>query len=184
MHTMENNGNPPRQKLKKTRNTDLSADLDAGHETDFKLPHASGPEEETLRKYGDIIDLPHHQSNRHHHMTMEARAAQFAPFAALTGYEDSIREAGRYVSTRPEKSEEFMQALYHKIRELAAQLDRHPMVTVVWFREDRRKSGGSFRTYTGIPKKISSQSKDILMQDGFSVPFSSIEELDWEFPKP
>ena len=106
-------------------------------------------EEKNSGKYEDIIRLPHRDPTaRHPRMTMMNRAAQFAPFAALKGFEESIGETARFTDTRPELSDDAKEMLDRKLGLLQTVIRREPAVTVTYFRPDARKSGGACVTFT------------------------------------
>ena len=94
-------------------------------------------------KYQDIINLPHHVSKTHPQMPLYDRAAQFSPFAALTGYEDAIRETARLTDNWVQLSEDKKQELDEKLRQLIADRERTESVTIIYFQPDDRKEGGS-----------------------------------------
>lgn len=100
-------------------------------------------------KYQDIINLPHHVSKTHPQMPLYDRAAQFSPFAALTGYEDAIRETARLTDNWVQLSEDKKQELDEKLRQLIADRERTESVTIIYFQPDDRKEGGSYVTVTG-----------------------------------
>ena len=106
------------------------------------------------KKYEDIINLPHHVSNKHPRMSLEERSAQFAPFAALTGYDDVIREAGRITSRRIEIDECMREILDSKLQIIEEKLHEKPIITFVYFVPDLRKDGGEYKTVTGKVKKF------------------------------
>ena len=97
--------------------------------------------EDTMKKYGDIIRLPHHVSSVHPHMPVSDRAAQFAPFAALTGYGDVIKETARQTDARPELSEDEKEALDYKIQLACGLPGDKPEITITYFVPDEKKSG-------------------------------------------
>ena len=99
--------------------------------------------------YEDIIGLPHHVSQRHPHMPVSDRAAQFAPFAALTGYGDVIKETARQTEERPELSEDERAALDYKLHAVLSIPGQKPEITITYFVPDPRKSGGAFRKAAG-----------------------------------
>jgi len=105
--------------------------------------------------YDDIINLPHHVSANHPQMSMRDRAAQFSPFAALTGYEDAIGETGRMTDERRELSELKQSELNTKLAFLAKHLKEEQEVSIEFFVPDERKTGGSYHTIIGAVKKIS-----------------------------
>ena len=128
--------------------------------------------------YADIIDLPHHVSRNHPQMSMHDRAAQFAPFAALTGYGVVVDEVGRLTESRFEPDEQEIAELNRRLNMLASKLPEHPTVTITYFVPDKRKSGGKYRTVTGTVKKISDADRLIVMGDGGTIPIESIAALE------
>lgn len=110
--------------------------------------------EESRKKYADIIDLPHHQSDTRPKMSNYDRAAQFSPFAALTGHADSIKETARLTDEYSEPSEEMKTIMNEKILFLMEQLENQPEITITFFKPDEKKQGGAYITITGVvPKK-------------------------------
>ncbi len=112
--------------------------------------------EEPRQVYGDIIDLPHHRSDQHPPMRLSDRAAQFSPFAALTGYEDMVREEARQTGARQTLSETDREAMDRKLARLAAVLaeKRFPEITADYFLPDLRKAGGRYEEVTGVVKRL------------------------------
>lgn len=125
-------------------------------------------------KYEDIINLPHHVSNKHPKMTLEARAAQFAPFAALTGYDDEIKETARLTNERIELDDEAKNIFNNKIRIILEQISTRPVVTFTYFIPDLQKEGGKYVTVTGIVKKINEYKKMIILEDKTEIPIKEI----------
>ncbi len=107
-----------------------------------------------MSKYDDIIHLPHHVSPKHPPMSRESRAAQFGAFAALSGYDDAVRETARLTDGRLVQEEEQIDRLNRKLVILAARLDDDPVATVTYFEPDKRKEGGRYRTVEGIVRRI------------------------------
>ena len=95
-------------------------------------------------KYAGIIDLAHYQSTKRPHMSNYDRAAQFSPFAALTGYEAAVAEAGRLTNAKIELSEEQMQAIDQRLQFIAAHIEEQPEVEIIYFQADGQKSGGKY----------------------------------------
>ena len=120
--------------------------------------------------YDDIIRLPHHVSRNHPQMPMLDRAAQFAPFAALTGYEAAVGETARLTAERRELDPQKAEELNRRLTERAARLPDHPEVTVEYFVPDERKSGGAYVTVTGRVRRISVAEKTLVMEDGTVIP--------------
>ena len=107
-----------------------------------------------MNKYNDIINLLHHISKRHPQMSREARAAQFAPFAALTGYGDAINETSRITNRRIEPDEEMLNLINEKLNILNLHIKEKPEVTLTYFIEDKKKPGGIYTNITGNIRQI------------------------------
>ena len=125
--------------------------------------------------YDDIIYLPHHVSQNYPQMSMHDRAAQFAPFAALTGYEASVGETARLTSERRELDPQEAEELNRRLTDLAARLPDHPEMTVEYFVPDDRKAGGAYVTVTGRVRHISVPEKTLVLEDGAVI---SLEDVD------
>lgn len=130
--------------------------------------------------YEDIINLPHHVSSRHPQMPLTARAAQFSPFAALTGHEDAIRETGRLTEDFREPDEDRRELLDNKIRLLQENLSGHPEVEVTYFQPDPKKSGGAYVTVRGRVKKIDNCSCRMIFTDQTALFLDSICSIEGE----
>ena len=128
-------------------------------------------------KYDDIIDLPHPEPQTHPRMPMRDRAAQFAPYAALTGYDAVIRETGRLTDTRIEPDEEALTALNMKFRLLMDALGDAPEITLLVFRPDARKAGGAYLTVTGRVRKVDEYARLMTLQDGTKIPMDDILDM-------
>lgn len=129
-------------------------------------------------KYDDIINLPHHISKKHPQMSSQDRAAQFAPFAALTGYDEEVREVARI-------TEEFHPVLGREKEEIDQKLFilqqnqfTHPLISIQYFVPDNRKEGGSYRRLTEFIGKIDSIRESLIMKDGTEIFFKYIKKLD------
>lgn len=131
-------------------------------------------------QYDDIINLPHYVSPTRPRMSMINRAAQFSPFAALTGYDAAIKETGRLTDRRIELSEDSRAALDRKQQLLVECLADHPEVSVTYFIPDERKSGGAYVTVTGIVKKVDDYQRLLLLTDGTKIPLDDILDLESE----
>ena len=129
--------------------------------------------------YSDIINLPHHVSKKHPQMPMMARAAQFAPFAALTGYDAVIHETARLTEGQMELEEYDNERLNRKYAELMTILDSHPEITVSYFKPDEHKAGGAYVTVTGQLKKIDTYEQLMVMEDGTAIPIGNIMDLQF-----
>ena len=130
--------------------------------------------------YEDIINLPHHVSKTRPQMSMLDRAAQFSPFAALTGYDAAIKETGRLTDEKIELDEEALTALDMKYQLLMDALADVPEVTITYFQPDERKSGGKYITTTGAVKKVDDFERRITMQDGAKIPMDDVLSIDGE----
>ena len=128
-------------------------------------------------KYNDIINLPHHISNKHPQMTLEARAAQFAPFAALTGYEDVIEETARLTNRRIEINEEMKAILDEKLLLIKEQIYTKPNINVTYFVPDSKKDGGKYVSVTGKVLKIDEYKQKIIFENKIEIPISEIIEI-------
>ena len=128
-------------------------------------------------RYDEIMELPHHVSKTRPQMPMSDRAAQFAPFAALTGYDSAIKETGRLTDERIELDEEALAALDRKYQLLMDALDDAPEVTIIYFQPDARKAGGQYVSATGTVKKVDTFGRQILLQDGTRIPLDSVYDL-------
>ena len=130
--------------------------------------------------YEDIINRPHHVSKTRPQMPMSDRAAQFAPFAALTGYESAIKETGRLTDEKIELDEESLTALDMKYQLLMEALDDAPEVTITYFQPDERKAGGKYVSATGAVKKVDDFERRITMQDGTKIPMDDVLSIEGE----
>ena len=131
-------------------------------------------------KYDEIMGLPHHVSKTRPQMPMSDRAAQFAPFAALTGYDAAIKETGRLTDERIELDLEALSALDMKYQLLMEALDEAPEVTITYFQPDERKAGGKYVSAVGAVKKIDDFERRITMQDGAKIPMDDVLSIEGE----
>ena len=135
------------------------------------------------KKYAVIAGLPHHVSQVHPQMSMEDRAAQFSPFAALTGYGDVILETQRLTDEKVELDEEALALLNEKYQMLMRRMDEQPVVQITYFQPDERKEGGSYVTVTGVVRRVDDVMKKITMQDGNEIEMEKIlnvEEVSYQ----
>ncbi len=133
---------------------------------------------EISHRYDDIIDLPHPVSQRHPQMSLIDRAAQFSPFAALTGYDAAIVETARLTDRKHELSEERKEEIDRELNRILLHIDSHPAVSVVFFEPDLRKPGGAYRSVSGQVKRVDGQRGILELTDGTAIPFDSILELE------
>ena len=128
--------------------------------------------------YDDMLNLPHPTSRRHPRMSRSDRAAQFAPFAALSGHGAAIAETARLTEQRVELDEDVKAALDFKQQMLMDQIGEHPDVVVTWFQPDGKKEGGRYVTMTGRLKRIDEVERVLVMEDRTTVPLDDIISID------
>ena len=131
-----------------------------------------------MGKYDDIIDLPHHVSETHPPMSRADRAAQFSPFAALTGYDAAVRETARVTERRIELDEGVKAELNARLNCILEHLSEHPQVSLTYFVPDEKKSGGAYRTVTGTVRKLDSFVKTLTLTDGTVVPMEEMVHVE------
>ncbi len=129
-------------------------------------------------KYDDIINLPHHVSTKRPRMSLIDRAAQFSPFAALTGYDAAVKETARLTDQRIELDEYEKAALDERLR-ISVELGSSE-ITVTYFKPDERKAGGAYIAATGSIKKIDSYERLVVMKDGLKIPIDEISSIEGE----
>jgi len=130
------------------------------------------------RRYDDMLRLIHHSSATHPRMSMHDRAAQFAPFAALTGHDAAIRETARRTEVCPVLDDTAIAALNRKLQLLLQQLSRQPEITLTYFRPDDRKDGGALLQVTGQLKKLDPYARILLLTDGTGIPMDRLLAID------
>ena len=130
--------------------------------------------------YDDIINLPHPVSKKHPQMPLQDRAAQFAPFAALTGHDAAIKETARLTDEKLELSEEVIAQLNEKINIIRNNIGIEQNVLITYFVPDAKKTGGSYVTYSGIVKKIDEYEHTIIMTDQTVIPIEQISDIKCE----
>ncbi len=125
-------------------------------------------------KYDDIINMSHHISKKHPRMSLENRSAQFAPFAALTGYEDEVEETARITDKRIEITDEIKSKINMKLQIIQEKININPKVTITYFISDNKKEGGSYKTVTSNVLKIDKYNKQIILKDNKEIFISDI----------
>lgn len=125
-------------------------------------------------KYDDIINLPHHKSSTRKHMAIADRAAQFAPFAALTGYDDAVRETARLTENKIELDEYEKEKINNTLLQIQERISNEPWVKITYFISDDKKSGGRYVTKSCAVKKISSFERTVTIDDGTEIPIDNI----------
>ena len=129
--------------------------------------------------YEDIMHLSRPVSSRHLPMSMHDRAAQFSPFAALTGYDAAVEETARLTDRQTELAESSKEALDQKIRAIQDMIDTLPEVTVTFFEPDLRKTGGAYRTINGRVKKIDEYNRALIFQDDSVIHFWQLHQIEY-----
>lgn len=142
--------------------------------TSEEMAHAAA---EAERIYGDIIDLPRPVSRKHPPLSMDQKAAQYSPFAALTGYGDVIDETGRLTEARKELDEDRKAELDQMIRHLAAGRAGSAQASFTYFVPDPQKSGGQYVTVSGQIRKVDQNRGQIILQDGLRIPIGEIIDI-------
>lgn len=127
--------------------------------------------------YDDIINLPHYEPKRHPRMSMMARAAQFAPFAAVASHDAAIREEGRVTDEWTDIGESESKELNHKMTSLIARQAELPLVTIEYFLPDCRKSGGTYQTISGNVRRIDDYERVVELADGRKIPIAVIKDI-------
>lgn len=128
--------------------------------------------------YEDIINLPHHVSKTRPQMSMADRAAQFSPFAALTGYDAAIKETGRLTDEKIELDEDTKAALDMKQAYLVEVIDEQPEISITYFLPDTKKSGGEYVTVTGNLKRFDEYERLLILTDGKKIPMDDIADIE------
>ena len=130
-----------------------------------------------IHDYSDIIDMPRPEPKRHTRMPISARAAQFAPFAALSGYASVIEEVSRHTEEKPNLDESVKQEINRALLYLKKHPERTEPIRVEYFLPDQKKSGGSFESVTGTAVKVDDYEQVLILSDGHRIPFDDILEL-------
>ena len=137
-------------------------------------------ENQDNHRYDDIINLPNPTSKKHPRMSLYDRAAQFSPFAALTGFEASIDESIRRTEAWIDMDEDRKAELDLAFQELTANLHLSPVVSITYFIKDERKEGGSYKTIDCVVKKIDTYERTLILSDGTRIPIDYVVDLSCE----
>ena len=129
-------------------------------------------------KYDDIINLPHPISHKHLRMSLAARAAQFSPFAALTGHEAAVEETARLTDEQVVLSEDFIAQLDAKLNIISVNIGTGQVVSITYFVPDEKKAGGAYVTRSGPVKKIDEYEHTVIMTDNTVIPINHIKNID------
>lgn len=130
--------------------------------------------------YDDIINQPHHTSRKRKQMSLYNRAAQFAPFAALTGFEGMISETARLTDRCVELDEESIQQINQQLHMILETIEVHPEVTFVVFEPDEKKAGGSYRVLTGCVRRLDDVNREVILTDRTVIPMKRIFAIHFE----
>lgn len=128
--------------------------------------------------YEDIVDLPPHISKKHPQPTMLERAARFSPFAAITGYEEMVKEAARVTDKKIELDEGDKEILNEKLLFVTEMCESDAIINITYFIPDSLKSGGRYTTVSGSIKRIDEYERKILFTDGTTIPIDDIYQID------
>lgn len=129
-------------------------------------------------RYDDIIQLPHHQSTKRAHMSLHDRAAQFAPFAALTGHDAAIEETARLTEDEITLDDNAIADINEKLYEISQHLSERWRVSITYFRPDEKKKGGKYLTDVGTIQKIKEAERLILMDSGMQIKMEQIIRIE------
>nr|WP_312579298.1 hypothetical protein [Sedimentibacter sp.] len=132
------------------------------------------------RKYEDILHLPHHVSATRPHMAAVDRAAQFSPFAALTGHGFAIKETARLTDERVELDEYIKEDLSHRLQIVAERIKEKPEISITYFKPDVKKKGGAYVTAISTVKNIDKYERVVVMNDSTLIPIDEIINIDGE----
>ena len=136
-----------------------------------------------MSKYDNIINLPHFELKNHKRMTIESRAAQFSPFAALTGYSESVKETSRLTKEKIILSEDMKSKLNMKLQMIEEHIKELPDINVLYFVEDKKKTGGEYKEYNGKVRRIDIIEKKIIFVDKTVIPIYDILKIKANFIK-
>ena len=129
-------------------------------------------------KYGSIINLPHHKSKNHPPMSIEQRAAQFAPFSALTGYNEEIIEVSRITDEKINISDELRNMINDKLNYIKKNISSNPKIEIEYFIKDKTKKGGRYENKISNVKKIDIYNKKIILMDDIKINFDDIISIN------
>lgn len=134
-------------------------------------------ENDVYKKYGDIINLPHHVSTKRGHMSIHDRAAQFSPFAALTGHSEAINETGRYTDSKFLLDESKKNELDGKIKNILDRINDFPKIKVTYFVKDKYKDGGEYISKEVNVVKVDSYNRVIVTETGERIHFDDVYDI-------
>ena len=130
-----------------------------------------------MSRYDDIINIPHWNPKSHPRMSEYDRAAQFAPFAALTGYDAMVSETARLTDARADLDEEQMLALNETLSIIVERLGEHPKVCIIWFRKDARKKGGEYVKTEENVRNVDLPGRLLILKEGAQISLDDIASI-------
>ena len=134
-----------------------------------------------MSKYDEIINIPHFDPVNHKRMSMTERAAQFSPFAALTGYSESVKETARLTKNKKELSEDMKYEIDMKLQLIEEHIKEKPEVNIIYFVKDKKKSGGDYNEYTGVIRRIDKVNGKIIFFDKTIIDLKDIIDIRCSF---
>lgn len=136
-----------------------------------------------MNNYDDIINLPHYESKTRKRMSLEARSAQFAPFAALTGYDDKVKETARRTDKKLELSDEEYNVINSKLQIIKEHIKEQPEIVFTIFIKDKLKDGGKYEDIKGNVRRIDEIKEEIILVDKRKILFKNIYDINGEIIK-
>lgn len=133
-----------------------------------------------VNNYDDIINLPHHVSETRPRMSQRDRAAQFSPFAALTGYDSEIKETARLTNEKIELDDYAISRIDSCLQILIDNAAEHPTISMTFFKADEKKSGGTYVTVSGDFRRIDESNRTVVLTDGTTIPIEDIYAIEGE----
>lgn len=135
-------------------------------------------EDKNNHTYDDIINLPNPTSRNHPRMSLYDRAAQFSPFAALTGHDAAIKETARLTDKKVELDEDTLSRLNERLNIINENIGSEQIVTITYFVPDDRKSGGAYISHSGTVKRIDEYERTVIMTDKTEIPIEEISKIE------
>ena len=129
-------------------------------------------------RYDDIINLPHHRSRERNPMSFHDRAAQFNPFAALTGHEEAIKETARLTEEKIVLDESAVEKINEILYDISLHLDEKRKVAITYFKQDTHKEGGAYLTDVGTVKKVDVNEGVVVMDSGVRIFMGEIGKIE------
>lgn len=137
-------------------------------------------ENQDIHRYDDIINLPNPTSKKHPRMSLSDRAAQFSPFAALTGHEAAIKETARLTNEKLMLSDEVIAEINEKLNLISETIGTQQLVRITYFVPDNKKAGGAYISCSGCVKKIDGYEHTVVMEDKTVIPIKQISDIEGE----